>query len=389
MKLVQDNKTHKITANESQSVGVLSLMAVPMFWCAPLSGGCREELRAFGGEFLRESRGAYVADSGADTRCVPIGVTCALFSCLYDAFRTSSLRGLRSENWSTRVFVGFDLRTLFYFSPHRFATMTASGCPCFVLRAASFVCRLIASQLALAISFRFEVRTPCCGHGPDHRRRYSHRCLPQPLSPNLLQIVLLEVGAIAEEGFVGFRGGFALVFRCCQLDSADVVGDLEEAIIGEETNSFLRQPLQEFESESRNACAVVRPDQHALSCAFSNQFATMTASGCPCLELWAAPFVCRLIASQLALAISFRFGARTPCCGHGLDHRRRQSHRRSGKLEQLNNQVHGRITSFRGRRRCQHTGLTPLTLHDCIINIRTNVPKYRVNSSRKCERRAA
>lgn len=237
MKLVQDNKTHKITANESQSVGVLSLMAVPMFWCAPLSGGCREELRAFGGEFLRESRGAYVADSGADTRCVPIGVTCALFSCLYDAFRTSSLRGLRSENWSTRVFVGFDLRTLFYFSPHRFATMTASGCPCFVLRAASFVCRLIASQLALAISFRF--------------------------------------------------------------------------------------------------------------------------------------------------------GARTPCCGHGLDHRRRQSHRRSGKLEQLNNQVHGRITSFRGRRRCQHTGLTPLTLHDCIINIRTNVPKYRVNSSRKCERRAA
>ena len=45
------------------------------------------------------------------------------------------------------------------------------------------------------------------------------------------------------------------VFRCCQLDFADVVGDLEEAIIGEETNSFLRQPLQEFESESRNACA--------------------------------------------------------------------------------------------------------------------------------------
>lgn len=126
-----------------------------------------------------------------------------------------------------------------------------------------------------------------------------------------------------------------------------------------------------------------------LSCSFSDQFATMSASGCPCPKLRAAPFVCRLIASQLALAISFRFGARTPCCGHGLDHRRRQSHRRSGKLEQLNNQVHGRITSFRGRRRCKHTGLTPLTLRNCIINIRTNVPKYKVNSYRKSERRAA
>ena len=114
----------------------------------------------------------------------------------------------------------------------RAATMTASGCPCSKLRAAPFVCRLIASQLALAISFRFEVRTPCCGHGPDHRRRYSHRCLPQPLSPNLLQIVLLEVGATAEEGFVCFRGSSALVFRCRQLNAADVIGELEKAIIG-------------------------------------------------------------------------------------------------------------------------------------------------------------
>ena len=124
-------------------------------------------------------------------------------------------------------------------------------------------------------------------------------------------------------------------------------------------------------------------------CVFCGQFATMTASGCPCLELRAAPFMFLLTASKLALAVRLCFGARTPCCGHGLDHRRRQSHRRSGKLEQLNNQVHGRITSFRGRRRCQHTGLTPLTLRNCIINIRTNVPKYKVNSYRKSERRAA
>lgn len=126
-----------------------------------------------------------------------------------------------------------------------------------------------------------------------------------------------------------------------------------------------------------------------LPCGVGSHAATMTASGCPCLELRAAPFVCRLIASQLALAISFRFGARTPCCGHGLDHRRRQSHCRSGKFEQLNNQVHGRITSFPRRRRCQHTGLTPLTLHYCIIYTRTNVSKYKVNYYPKSERRAA
>ena len=128
---------------------------------------------------------------------------------------------------------------------------------------------------------------------------------------------------------------------------------------------------------------------HVASCASSDQFATMTASGCPCSKLRAAPFMFLLTASKLVLAVRLCFGARTPCCGHGLDYRRRQSHCRSGKLEQQNNQVHWRITSFRKRRRCQHTGLTPLTLHDCIINTRTNVPKYKVNSSLKCERRAA
>ena len=127
----------------------------------------------------------------------------------------------------------------------------------------------------------------------------------------------------------------------------------------------------------------------ALSSGVDSRAATMTASGCPCSKLRAAPFMFLLTASKLALAVRLCFGARTPCCGHGLDYRRRQYRCRSGKLEQLNNQVHGRITSFRKRRRCQHTGLTPLTLHDCIINIRTNVPKYKVNSYRKCERRAA
>lgn len=154
-------------------------------------------------------------------------------------------------------------------------------------------------------------------------------------------------------------------------------------------NAFQTSPLWELRNGDRSTCVFAASGFRALSCASSDRFVTMTVSGCPCLELRAAPFVCRLIASQLALAISFRFGARTPCCGHGLDYRRRQSHCRSGKLEQLNNQVHGRITSFRKRRRCQHAGLTPLTLHNCIINTRTNVPKYKVNSSLKSERRAA
>lgn len=127
----------------------------------------------------------------------------------------------------------------------------------------------------------------------------------------------------------------------------------------------------------------------ALSCGAVSRNAIITASGCPCSKLRAAPFVFGLIASQLALAISFRFGARTPCCGHGLDHRRRQPHRRGGKLQQLNNQVHGRITSFRERRRCQHTGLTPLTLIHYISNTQTFVLKCKDNRIFFQERRAA
>ena len=135
--------------------------------------------------------------------------------------------------------------------------------------------------------------------------------------------------------------------------------------------------------------AQIFPGLRALSCVPSRRFATIAASGCPCFVLRAAPFVFGLIAGQLAPAISFRFGTRTPCCGHGPDRRRRQSHRRSNEFQQLNNQVHGQITSFRKRRRCQHTGLTPLTLHNCITHKRTNVPKYEINSHLDSERRAA
>lgn len=89
-----------------------------------------------------------------------------------------------------------------------------------------------------------------------------------------------------------------------------------------------------------------------VSCASPLRFVSLTAGGCLCFVLRAAPFVCRLIASQLSLAISFRFGARTPCCGHGLDHRRRQSHCRSGKLEQLNNRFCN-VLSFKGKGYCE------------------------------------
>lgn len=147
--------------------------------------------------------------------------------------------------------------------------------------------------------------------------------------------------------------------------------------------------LQRLGSGGWSTCVFAGFGLCVASCASSDRFATMTVSGCPCSKLRAALFMFLLTASKLALAVRLCFGARTPCCGHGLDYRRRQSHCRSGKLEQLNNQVHGRITSFRGRGRCQHTGLTPLTLHDCIINTRTNVSKYKVNSSIKYARRAA
>lgn len=46
----------------------------------------------------------------------------------------------------------------------------------------------------------------------------------------------------------------------------------------------------------------------ASSCVGASCAAIMTASGCPCSKLRAAPFVFGLIASQLALVISFRFG---------------------------------------------------------------------------------
>lgn len=91
--------------------------------------------------------------------------------------------------------------------------------------------RLITGVGTPVVGLCFDVRIPCCGCGLDHLRQ-SHRRSSQQLLSDLLQIVLLEVGATAEEGFVCFRGSSALVFRCRQLNAADVIGELEKAIIG-------------------------------------------------------------------------------------------------------------------------------------------------------------
>lgn len=163
-----------------------------------------------------------------------------------------------------------------------------------------------------------------------------------------------------------------------------------EDILDRSFHDVLQTPLlRGIGSGDRSTCVLAGLGLRARSCSSSHCFATMVVSGCPCLELRAAPFGFGLIAGYLAPAISFRFGTRTPCCGHGPDRRRRQSHRRSIEFQQLDNQVHGQITSFRKRRRCQHTGLTPLTSHYCIIYKRTYVPKGEIDSYSDSERRAA
>lgn len=128
----------------------------------------------------------------------------------------------------------------------------------------------------------------------------------------------------------------------------------------------------------------------AVPCALNARIAIMKASGCPCLVVRAAPF-CFFgdRRPQLAPAVTLRFGALTPCCGHGLDYRRCQPHHRSGKCNNLSNQFHGQITSFRKRRRCQHTGLTPLTASNYSKITRTNVPIKVAYAGNLCQRRAA
>ncbi len=104
------------------------------------------------------------------------------------------------------------------------------------------------------------------------------------------------------------------------------------------------------------------------------------ASGRPCLVMQATPFY--FLGDrrpQLAPAVTLRFGALTPCCGHGLDYRCRQPHHRGGNRNKLNSQFHGQITSLQKRRCCQHADHTPLTSLCYNVKTRINVP-YSSNS---------
>lgn len=139
-------------------------------------------------------------------------------------------------------------------------------------------------------------------------------------------------------------------------------------------NASQAPTLRRPESGDRSTCVFAASGFRALSCASSNRFAALTVGGCSCSKLRATPFVCRLIVSQLVLAISFRFRARVSCGGRGFDCRHRQSRCRSGKLGQLNNQASVRIASFPKRRCCQCVGLTPELYFDwaslCVSRMR-------------------
>ena len=190
---------------------------------------------------------------------------------------------------------------------------TASGCPCFGLRATPFVVLETACQLLTAVFVHTWALAPCCGHGLRHHHIACHTSSQKP-------------------------------------------------------------PLRGIGSESQCARVFTGPG----FCVLSDDISTYktcynTASGCPCLDVRATPLDVGKTVRRLSPAV-FRFtGALTPCCGHGLDHQRCQARQRSDKPHHLDNQVHGQLTSFPQRRRCQHTGLIPLTTPNYITksNIRS------------------
>lgn len=145
-----------------------------------------------------------------------------------------------------------------------------------------------------------------------------------------------------------------------------------------------KPPLRGTGSESRCARVFTGPGFRVSSDGPSTcETCYNTASGCPCFGLRATPFVFLETACQLLTAVFVRTRALAPCYGHGLDHQRRQARQRSDKPHHLDNQVHGQLTSSLRERRCQHTGLIPLTSSNYTIksNIRSLFPH--VDSDRK------
>lgn len=167
---------------------------------------------------------------GSECNCFRSCQLCLLFSDCYNVFQTPPLRGLGSGDRGACVFAGLGLCALSCASSGQFATLSASGCPCLELRAAPFVCRMIAGQLVPAISFRFGARTPHRGHDLDRCRRQSHCCLPQTLLSDLLQIVLLEGTASAEEEVVSCSLLLPLVFDGGEFNAAQIIGERSDRI---------------------------------------------------------------------------------------------------------------------------------------------------------------
>lgn len=104
-----------------------------------------------------------------------------------------------------------------------------------------------------------------------------------------------------------------------------------------------------------------------------------TASGCLCLVVRAAPLVFGMIASQLRLAIIFFLGALALRYGQGFGRGCDQAYKSGCKFNHLRDQVHGHLTSFRKRRRCQRTGLTPLAFSHYSCNTGTYVLKVGID----------
>lgn len=94
-------------------------------------------------------------------------------------------------------------------------------------------------------------------------------------------------------------------------------------------------------------------------------------------------FVSLKTARQLLTAVFAFTRAFAPCSGQDPDHRRGQACQRSDKPYQLNNQVHGQLTSFLQGRRCQHTGLIPLTSSNYITKSNTRSLFVHIDSDRK------
>ncbi len=98
------------------------------------------------------------------------------------------------------------------------------------------------------------------------------------------------------------------------------------------------------------------------------------ADGCPRWFRWATPSFVSGKAVSLVLT-AFQLLAQPTRFGHAPGSRFHQPDDRSHQVQDLNSQVHGQITSFLRKRRCQHAGLTPPTVcefyHDpCLLGNR-------------------